>query len=95
MTAIWSDQSKYENWLKVELAVCEAWAKEGRIPVEAVSVIKEKAGFDVDRINELEKELKHDVIAFLTSVSEHVGEESRFIHLGLTSSDVLDTAFAL
>ena len=62
---------------------------------EAVAVIKEKAGFDVDRINELEKELKHDVIAFLTSVSEHVGEESRFIHLGLTSSDVLDTAFAL
>jgi adenylosuccinate lyase len=95
MTAIWSDQAKYENWLKVEVAVCEAWAKEGRIPNEAVSVIKEKAGFDVDRINELEKELKHDVIAFLTSVSEHVGEESRFIHLGLTSSDVLDTAFAL
>ncbi len=95
MTAIWSDQARYENWLKVEVAVCEAWAKEGRIPNEAVSVIKEKAGFDVDRINELEKELKHDVIAFLTSVSEHVGEESRFIHLGLTSSDVLDTAFAL
>ncbi len=95
MTAIWSDQAKYENWLKVEVAVCEAWAKQGRIPNEAVSVIKEKAGFNVDRINELEKELKHDVIAFLTSVSEHVGEESRFIHLGLTSSDVLDTAFAL
>ena len=95
MTAIWSDQAKYENWLKVEVAVCEAWAMEGRIPNEAVKVIKEKAGFDVDRINELEKELKHDVIAFLTSVSEHVGEESRFIHLGLTSSDVLDTAFAL
>jgi adenylosuccinate lyase len=95
MTAIWSDQAKYENWLKVEIAVCEAWAIEGRIPPEAVTVIKEKAGFDVDRINELEKELKHDVISFLTSVSEHVGEESRFIHLGLTSSDVLDTAFAL
>ena len=95
MTAIWSDQAKYENWLKVEIAVCEAWVNEGRIPPEAVTVIKEKAGFDVDRINELEKELKHDVISFLTSVSEHVGEESRFIHLGLTSSDVLDTAFAL
>jgi len=95
MTALWSDQAKYENWLKVEIAVCEAWANEGRIPPEAVTVIKEKAGFDVDRINELEKELKHDVISFLTSVSEHVGEESRFIHLGLTSSDVLDTAFTL
>ena len=79
----------------MEIAVCEAWVKEGRIPEESVAEIKEKAGFNVDRINELEKELKHDVIAFLTSVSEHVGEESRFIHLGLTSSDVLDTAFAL
>lgn len=95
MEAIWSDQAKYENWLKVELAVCEAWVKEGRILAETVAVIKEKAGFNVERINELEKELKHDVIAFLTSVSEHVGEESRFIHLGLTSSDVLDTALAL
>lgn len=95
MTAIWTEKAKYENWLKVEIAVCEAWVKQGRIPKEALSVIKQKAGFNVDRINELEKELKHDVIAFLTSVSEHVGEESRFIHLGLTSSDVLDTAFAL
>ncbi len=95
MTSIWSDESKYENWLRVEIAVCEAWAEYGKIPKEAVEEIKTRAGFDVDRINELEKELKHDVIAFLTSVSEHVGENSRFIHLGLTSSDVLDTAFAL
>ena len=95
MSAIWSDEAKYKNWLRVEIAVCEAWAEYGKIPKEAVKVIKDKAGFDVDRINELEKELKHDVIAFLTSVSEHVGENSRFIHLGLTSSDVLDTALAL
>ncbi len=95
MSSIWSDETKYQNWLRVEIAVCEAWAEYGRIPKEAVKVIKERAGFDVKRINELEKDLKHDVIAFLTSVSEHVGENSRFIHLGLTSSDILDTAFAL
>lgn len=95
MTSIWSDESKYNNWLRVEIAVCEAWAEYGKIPKDAVEEIKARAGFDVDRINELEKELKHDVIAFLTSVSEHVGENSRFIHLGLTSSDVLDTALAL
>ena len=95
MSSIWSDESKYKNWLRVEIAVCEAWAENGRIPKEAVEDIKARAGFDVDRINELEKEVKHDVIAFLTSISEHVGENSRFIHLGLTSSDVLDTALAL
>ena len=95
MASIWSEHSKYSNWLRVEIAVCEAWAGYGRIPPEALTVIKEKAAFDTDRINELEKELKHDVIAFLTSVSEHVGEESRYIHLGLTSSDVLDTALGL
>ncbi len=95
MSSIWSDESKYNNWLRVEIAVCEAWAEYGRIPKKALRDIKKKAAFDVDRINELEKELKHDVIAFLTSVAEHVGENSRFIHLGLTSSDVLDTALAL
>lgn len=95
MSSIWTDEAKYANWLRVEIAVCEAWAKYGKIPKKAVETIKKKAGFDVARINELEKELKHDVISFLTSVSEHVGKESRYIHLGLTSSDVLDTAFAL
>jgi len=95
MSSLWTDEAKYANWLRVEIAVCEAWADYGRIPAKAVKAIKKKAGFDVDRINELEKELKHDVISFLTSVAEHVGEESRFIHLGLTSSDVLDTAFGL
>lgn len=95
MAAIWSDESKYKNWLRVEIAVCEAWAENGRIPKEAVEEIKARAGFDVEKIDQLEKEVKHDVIAFLTSVAEHVGENSRFIHLGLTSSDVLDTALAL
>lgn len=95
MSSIWTDEAKYANWLRVEIAVCEAWAKYRKIPKKAVETIKKKAGFDVARINELEKELKHDVISFLTSVSEHVGKESRYIHLGLTSSDVLDTAFAL
>ena len=95
MSSIWTDEAKYAGWLRVEIAVCEAWAKYRKIPKKAVETIKKKAGFDVARINELEKELKHDVISFLTSVSEHVGKESRYIHLGLTSSDVLDTAFAL
>ncbi len=95
MSGIWTDEAKYANWLRVEIAVCEAWAKYKKIPKKSVETIKKKAGFDVSRINELEKELKHDVISFLTSVSEHVGRESRYIHLGLTSSDVLDTAFAL
>lgn len=95
MSSIWTDEAKYAGWLRVEIAVCEAWAKYRKIPKKAVETIKKKAGFDVARINELEKDLKHDVISFLTSVSEHVGKESRYIHLGLTSSDVLDTAFAL
>lgn len=95
MSKIWSDEAKYQNWLCVEIAVCEAWVEIGQIPTEALEKIKERARFDVGRIDELEKTLKHDVIAFLTAVAEHVGEESKYIHLGLTSSDVLDTAFAI
>src|SRR5713101_1954321 len=95
MSKIWNDEAKYQNWLRVEIAVCEAWVELGQIPPEAFERIRERARFDVTRIDELEKTLKHDVIAFLTAVAEHVGEESRYIHLGLTSSDVLDTAFAL
>jgi adenylosuccinate lyase len=95
MSRIWNEESKYQNWLRVEIAVCEAWVDLGQIPREALERIRERARFDVKRIDELEKTLKHDVIAFLTAVAEHVGEESRYIHLGLTSSDVLDTAFAL
>ncbi len=94
MGGIWSDENKYRTWLKVELAACEAQAELGRIPKDALKVIREKAGFNVERILEIEATVKHDVIAFLTNVAEYVGPESRFIHLGMTSSDLLDTALA-
>jgi adenylosuccinate lyase len=95
MSKLWSEQNKFDCLLRVELAVCEAQAEIGIIPPQALEVIKRKASFNVDRIDEIEQEVRHDVIAFLTNVGENVGEESRFIHLGLTSSDVLDTALAL
>ncbi len=95
MGQLWTLENRYRKWLEVEIAACEAWAEIGEIPEEALKKIKERAGFDVDRISEIETTVKHDVIAFLTSVAEHVGPESRFIHKGLTSSDVLDTALAL
>jgi adenylosuccinate lyase len=95
MGRIWTPESRYAKWLEVEIAACEAWSEIGEIPREAVRKIKKKARFDVDRINEIEKTVKHDVIAFLTSVAENVGPESRFIHKGLTSSDVVDTALSL
>ena len=95
MSSIWEDENRYAKWLDVEIAACEAMSEEGTIPAKSLKVIKEKAGFSVERIMEIEEETKHDVIAFLTSVAEYVGPESRFIHLGLTSSDILDTSFAL
>ena len=95
MGKIWSEENKYRAWLKVELAVCEALAELGEIPPESYEVIREKADFSVPRIQEIEREVRHDVIAFLTSVGEFVGPDSRYIHLGMTSSDVLDTALAL
>ena len=95
MGALWEDENKFQKWLDVEIAVCEAWAELGEIPSDALAVIKEKARFDVDRICEIEQTVKHDVISFLTSVSEFVGPESRYIHKGLTSSDVVDTALSL
>ena len=95
MAALWSDQNRFATWLKVELAVCRALAQRGDIPAEALAVIEAKAGFDAARIDELEATLRHDVIAFLTSVAEQVGPEARFIHLGMTSSDLLDTSLAL
>lgn len=95
MGAIWSDQQKYQTWLDVEIAACEAQAELGVIPDSAVNVIREKATFSVDRILEIEADVKHDVIAFLTNVAENVGPESRYIHAGMTSSDLLDTALAL
>ncbi len=93
--AIWSEQNKYALWLQIEIVACQAQANLGVIPQEAVDTIKAKAKFDVDRILEIEETTKHDVIAFLTNVAEYVGEPSRFIHLGMTSSDVLDTCLAL
>ena len=91
MTAIWSPENRYRKWLDIEILACEALALRGEIPEASLKNIREKAGFDVDRINEIEKTTKHDVIAFLTSVTEKVGEDGRFIHMGLTSSDILDT----
>jgi len=95
MGAIWSEQSKFDSWLKVEIAACEAWARLGRIPKKDLDVIKKKARFSVKRIEAIERKTNHDLISFLTSVAENVGPSSRFIHLGLTSTDVVDTAQAL
>ncbi len=95
MGAVWSDENRYRKWLDVELAVCEAWSELGRIPPSALQRIKEKAAFSVTRIEEIERVVKHDLIAFLESVGEAVGEDSHYIHLGLTSYDVVDTALSL
>ncbi|MDI6850243.1 MAG: adenylosuccinate lyase [Candidatus Saccharicenans sp.] len=95
MGAIWSEKNKYQKWLAVELAVCEAWARLGKIPMTSLNNIKKKAAFSVERIEEIEKVVKHDVIAFLNSVAEHIGQDSRFVHMGLTSYDVVDTALSL
>lgn len=95
MTKLWSLENKYRTWLRIELFACEAWAKLGVIPQEDLRMIKKKAAFSVDRIAEIEKETRHDVIAFLTNVAENVGPSSRYIHWGLTSSDILDTSMAV
>src|SRR2546423_2249057 len=95
MGAIWTEQNRFQKWLDVEIAACEVHAEMGTIPAEAVEVIKQKARFDVDRINEIERTTRHDVIAFTTALAENIGPESRFVHFGLTSSDVVDTANAL
>jgi adenylosuccinate lyase len=95
MSAIWSPENRYKKWLDIEILACEAMAQRGEIPLSALENIKARAGFDVDRIDEIEKTTKHDVIAFLTCVTERVGEDGRFLHMGLTSSDILDTSLAL
>ena len=95
MKEIWSLENQYRSWEIVELAVCHAWAKDGVIPPEAMKVIDERSGFDADEILRIEAEVKHDMIAFDTNMADHVGPEGRYIHLGLTSSDVEDTASAL
>ncbi len=95
MGRIWEHENRYVKWLEVEIAACEAMAEEGLVPKEALETIKKKAAFSVEKILEIEETTKHDVIAFLTNVEEYVGPDSRYIHLGLTSSDILDTSFAL
>src|SRR5882724_13304853 len=95
MGALWSEQSKFQKWLEVEIAVCEIHAEMGTIPREALEQIKTRAKFSVERINEIEKTTNHDVIAFTTNLAENIGEAARFVHYGLTSSDVVDTANAL
>ena len=95
MGDIWTEQNRFQKWLDVEIAACEVHAEMGTIPADALQVIKQKARFDVQRINEIERTTRHDVIAFTTALAENIGPESRFVHYGLTSSDVVDTANAL
>ena len=95
MGRIWSDENKFSTWLKVEIAVTEVLTDDKIVPKEDLQTIKQKAAFNVERILEIEEETHHDVIAFLTNLSENIGPSSRFIHLGMTSSDLLDTSLAL
>jgi adenylosuccinate lyase len=95
MGNLWTEQAKFQGWLDVEIAACQANAELGRLPEEALQQIREKASFEVPRILEIEAEVRHDVIAFLTNVNEHVGDAGRYIHVGMTSSDVVDTGLAL
>jgi adenylosuccinate lyase len=95
MAKIWTDQRKFETWFEIELLACEALSQLGEIPAEAAKEIREKARFDIRRVEEIEKVTKHDVLAFLTNVGESIGPLSRYLHYGLTSSDILDTSLAL
>src|SRR5687767_1901918 len=95
MGRIWSDQRRYETWLQVEIAAVDAMARAGIVPADAARDISEKGAFDIARIEEIEQVTQHDVIAFTTSVAEHVGPSARWLHFGLTSSDVIDTAQAI
>ena len=95
MTSVWEPQNRYATWLRVELLASEAWAELGVVPREALAVIQERASFDLNRIQEIEREVRHDVIAFVSAVAERVGPEARYLHFGLTSYDVVDTALAL
>ncbi|MCG8560614.1 MAG: adenylosuccinate lyase [Hyphomicrobiales bacterium] len=93
MAKIWEPETRFQIWLEIESHACDALAELGAIPKEAAEAVRARGGFDVARIDEIEREVKHDVIAFLTSLAEHVGEEARFVHQGMTSSDVIDTCF--
>jgi len=95
MSQIWSQENKFKTWLEVEIAAAEGWAQLGVVPQEAVEEIRAKANFDIARVEEIERQTRHDVIAFLTNVAEYVGPAARFLHWGMTSSDMLDTAMAV
>ena len=95
MGSIWTLENRYKSWLDVEIAVCKAWAEKGRIPEEALQNIIDKAEIDADRILAIEEITRHDIIAFLTALEEKIGPDARFIHLGCTSSDIVDTAGSL
>lgn len=95
MGQIWTDEHRLELWKKIEIAACEGWAHLGKIPMEAVEVIRKKAAFSWERVQEIEEITHHDVLAFLTNMAENIGDEAKYVHLGLTSSDVLDTALSL
>lgn len=95
MAALWGRENKYRKWLDIEIAACEAMAKLGKIPAQALETIRARAVIDIPRIDEIEEETRHDVIAFVTSLAEAVGPDGRYIHMGLTSSDILDTALAV
>ena len=93
MAQIWSDESKFQIWFEIEAHACDAQAELGIIPINAAKEVWAKGAFEVDRINTIESEIHHDVLAFLTNLAEHVGSSSRFVHQGMTSSDILDTCF--
>ena len=95
MTAIWSEESKFQIWFEIEAHACDAQAKLGVIPSDAAATIWQRGAFDIERINDIELETKHDVIAFLTNLAEYIGEDARFVHQGMTSSDVLDTTLSV
>ena len=95
ISEIWEPKNKFKIWLKIEILICEALNKLGKVPTKSLKVIKEKAKFDEKRIDEIEKDVKHDVIAFLTNLAENIGEDSLFIHQGVTSSDILDTTLSI
>src|SRR5690554_1282388 len=95
MSRIWEPENRFRIWLDIEIAALEAMAELGTVPASAVAAVKARGGFDIARIDEIERETRHDVIAFLTNLAEHVGPEARFVHQGMTSSDVLDTCLAV
>ena len=95
MGKIWTEESKLSNWLEIEILACEARSELGLVPEEAVRVIREKASFDIKRVKEIESRTRHDVVAFLENLAENTGDEAKYIHYGMTSSDILDTGLAL